>query len=109
MAAAAPAPTPAPAAQEGPPDEFYRAAQSGDLGILRNVLAGTVDVNARDAKGRTALILAIQYGHVDAVKMLLAHGANPNTTDSRGVTPMAAAHNRGNYEITAALERSSRH
>jgi hypothetical protein len=75
---------------------------------LRNVLANRFDVNARDGKGRTGLILAIQYGHVDAVKMLLSHGANPNTTDSHGLTPMAAAHTRGNYEITAALEKSLR-
>ena len=99
----------APAAQDGPPDEFYRAAQSGDLGILRNVLDNNIDVNARDTRGRTALILAIQYGHVAAVKMLLAHGANASATDSHGVTPLAAAHNRGNYEIIAALDRSLRH
>ena len=75
------------------------------MGILRTVLASNIDLNARDAQGRTALILAIQYGHVDAVKMLLDHGANPNTADSHGLTPLAAAHNRGNYQILAALAR----
>jgi hypothetical protein len=100
---------PAPTTAEAPPEEFYKGAQSGDLGILRTVLGNNVDVNARDGKGRTALILAIQYGHFDAVKMLLAHGANPNSTDSHGLTPMAAAHSRGNYEITAALEKSLHH
>jgi uncharacterized protein len=98
-----------PAAQEGPPEELYRAAQSGDLGILRNVLGNNIDLNARDTKGRTALILAIQHGHVAAVKMLLAHGANPSMTDSHGVTPLTEAHNRGNYEIIAAIDRSLRH
>jgi len=75
------------------------------MGILRTVLASNIDLNARDAQGRTALILAIQYGHVDAVKMLLDHGANPNTPDSHGVTPLAAAHTKGNYQIITALKR----
>jgi uncharacterized protein len=66
-------------------------------------------VNARDGKGRTALILAIQYGHVAAVKMLLAHGANASAADSHGTTPLSAAHNRGNFEIIAALDRSLHH
>ena len=110
-AAAPPAPArvSAPAATEGPPEEFYRAAQSGDLGILRTVLGNNIDVNARDTKGRTALILAIQYGHIAAVKMLLARGADPNTMDSHGVTPLTEAHHRGNYEIIAAIDRSLRH
>ena len=107
-ATAAPVSAPA-AAQEGPPEEFYRAAKSGDLGILRTDLDNNIDVNARDTQGHTALILAIQYGHAAAVKMLLARGANPNTTDSHGVTPLTAARIRSNFEIIAALDRSLRH
>jgi ankyrin repeat protein len=71
--------------------------------------ADNIDVNARDPKGRTALILAIQHGQLDAVKALLAHGANASLPDSHGATPMGAAHERGNFEITRALERATRH
>jgi uncharacterized protein len=88
---------------------LYQAADSGDLRQLQAALAGNVDVNVPDAKGRRALILAIQKGHVDAVKMLLAHGANPNTPDARGTTPMSAAYSRGNLEIQNVLNRALRH
>jgi uncharacterized protein len=66
-------------------------------------------VNALDAKGRRALILAIEYGHVDIVRTLLAHGANPNLADTYGATPRSAAHARGNFEILALLQRSGSH
>jgi ankyrin repeat protein len=75
--------------------------------MLRSILENNIDVNAPDAKGRTALILAIQRGRLDAVKMLLSHGANPNKADAHGTTPMSAAYSRGNYEITQALQRST--
>jgi ankyrin repeat protein len=76
---------------------------------LQAALADNVDVNALDAKGQTALILAIQNNHVDIVRALLAHGANPNTADSRGFTPLRAARMRANFAILTALERNGRH
>ncbi|HEY6923505.1 MAG TPA: ankyrin repeat domain-containing protein [Steroidobacteraceae bacterium] len=111
-----PAPTPvaaapaAPARPLPPSDDFYKAAETGDLGRVNEVLAeGNVDVNMLDAKGRSPLILAISRGHVEIVKALLAHGADPAKADGHGVTPKAAAYSRGNFEITRALERARRH
>jgi hypothetical protein len=101
---------PAPqAASAVPSDEFYQAAQRGDLKELQTGFAGNIDVNARDPKGHTALILAIQHGEVDAVKALLAHGASTTLPDSHGTTPMGAAHERGNFEITRIVERDTQH
>jgi hypothetical protein len=111
-AMSSPAPQPMPAAASAsatPSDEFYQAAQSGDLKGLQTGFAGNIDVNARDPKGRTALILAIQHGQLDAVKALLAHGANASLPDAHGTTPMGAAHDRGNFEITRVVERATRH
>jgi DNA-directed RNA polymerase specialized sigma24 family protein len=113
---AQPAPTPvsaasaAPARAMPPPDDFYRAAETGNMGRVQEVLAdGNVDLNTRDPKGRTALILAIQRGQVDVVKALLAHGANPTEVDSRGETPKVAAQSRGNFEIIQAVEKATKH
>jgi ankyrin repeat protein len=62
-----------------------------------------VDVNSLSPSGDSALILAIQHTHLDAVRALLAHGANPNTPDSRGLTPVRAARVHNNYPILQAL------
>jgi ankyrin repeat protein len=88
---------------------LWVAAKNGDMKGLQAALAGNVDVNALDPKGTTALILAIQNNHVDIVRALLAHGANPNTPDSRGYTPIRAARIRANFAIMTALENNARH
>ena len=75
---------------------------------LQATLAGDVDVNALNADGQTALILAIQNNHLDVVRALLAHGANPNTPNSRGITPLRAARTRANFAILTALESNGR-
>jgi hypothetical protein len=92
-----------------PPEGFWRAARNGDVKGVQGALANNVDVNALDAKGHRALILAIAYGQVDIVRALLAHGANPSLADAHGTTPLGAAHTRGNFEILKALERSGSH
>jgi uncharacterized protein len=88
---------------------LWTAAKSGDMSGLQAVLTSNVDVNAFDADGETALILAIQHNHVDIVRALLTHGANPNTADSRGFTPLRAARARANLAILTALENNGRH
>src|SRR5262249_34349694 len=103
-----PAPS-VPAATSYPPDALWIAAKSGDMDGLQAALAGNVDVNALDAKGQTALILAIQNNHLAIVRALLAHGANPTTPDSRGLTPIRAARLRENFAIITALESNGRH
>jgi DNA-directed RNA polymerase specialized sigma24 family protein len=103
-----PTPASAPvAAASKPSDELWRAAESGDIGGLQAALTGNVDVNSLDAKGHTALVL--MNGHVGIIRALLAHGANPNTPDSRGTTPLRAAYDRGNSDIVLLLQRHSAH
>ncbi len=75
---------------------------------LQTALAGNIDVNALDADGHSALILAIQNNRIYTVRALLAHGANPNTADSHGLTPLRAARIRANLAILMALERNGR-
>jgi ankyrin repeat protein len=52
---------------------------------------------------RTALHEASREGHLECVKILLEHGANPNVSDPSGVTPLHQSAFRGHFEITAAL------
>lgn len=48
-------------------------------------------VNSFDYDGRTALSLAASEGHLDAVKYLVVHGADPKLKDARGNDALADA------------------
>ena len=68
--------------------------------------AEKLDVDARDAGGRTALMFAVLQGRRQAVETLLAAGADPNAADASGTTPLQAAHAGSHPAIAAALEQS---
>jgi hypothetical protein len=85
---------------------LQQAAEAGDLPRLQALLAAPIDVDARDARGRTALMLAALRGHADAVDILLAHGADANAADADGITPLQAALAGANPRIAAALQRA---
>ncbi len=58
-------------------DAFFAAARKGDAKALAKLLDEGVDVNAKTAYGATALHYACDRGHLDVVKLLLKHKANP--------------------------------
>lgn len=49
--------------------------------------------------GATPLLRAAKAGDVPAIKLLLAHGANPNLANITGITPVMAAAGLGSNEI----------
>jgi anti-sigma-K factor RskA len=98
-ARAAPAMSPVPFDAQA----LRRAAGMGDLVTLSAQLAAAGDLDARDAQGRTALLLATLRGQEAAVAALLAHGANPNAVDAQGTTPLAAALVAGEPGIATLL------
>jgi hypothetical protein len=83
-----------------------RAAELGDIAALQLLLYQHVDLEGRDALGRTALMLATLKGQFDSVQALLAHGADPSAADAKGVTPLHAALAGNHPAIVAALERA---
>lgn len=52
---------------------------------------GLDNINAQDAGGRTPLMWATRRGDVSAIKLLLAHGADPNVKDRSLVSPLHKA------------------
>jgi hypothetical protein len=89
-----------------PAAQLRQAAATGDMAELQALLDKQTQVDARDAGGRTALMLATLQGQGEAVDVLLAHGADPNAADSQGTTPLQAANAGGRQSIATALQRA---
>ena len=86
--------------------QLRQAAERGDIPALRALLDQQPLIDARDADGRTALMLATLHGRAEAVEILLSAGADPNTADLHGTTPLQAALAEHQPAIVAALRRA---
>jgi hypothetical protein len=70
------------------------------------LLASGAKLEAEDGTGRTPLHATVQAGNLEAVKLLLAAGANPNREAKGGITPYGDATMRPRADITAALKQA---
>jgi len=87
---------------------LWDCCRHGNDDALRQLLAsGNVsaeDVNRQDREGRTALYLAIDAGHFECVRLLIAFdGISINTADRCGDTPLYIACDRGHTDIVRLL------
>jgi len=58
---------------------------------IKLLIAAGADVDACDAKGRSAMYFAAQQGHYEAIRALAAAGARCDLADSTGRTPLHEA------------------
>ena len=82
---------------------LHRAVKAGNLDGVTRVLAASADVNARDKRGRTALMYAVDKGYVLLVEPLLAAQADPNVRGPDGATALYIAAAHGHSEIITML------
>lgn len=54
---------------------------------------------ADQSNGKTALIIASQFGHIDTIRILLSKGANINKQDNDGLSPLQHACQNGYTDI----------
>jgi len=66
-------------------------------------LAKGANVHAVDANGITALQAAASSADLDSVRLLLDHGADPNTHAGNGFTALMNAASSGNIEMVRLL------
>ena len=97
------APRPAPSVH---PDALHRAAQAGDIEILKAALAAGVDVDARDGQGWTALMHAVNKGYPLLVEPLLAAGAGVDVRAPDGATALFMAAVHGHTEMIVSLMKA---
>lgn len=68
--------------------DLHIAAYYGNQEAAKLLLTSDVDVNVKNAKGYTPLIMAVLGGHEIIAEMLIADGANVNIEDNYGNTPL---------------------
>ena len=74
-----------------------------DESLVRCLIDNGANINKTDVYGRTPLMMAAEYGHLDVVKLLIDNGANINKTDVRGRTPLMMAASYGHLDVVKLL------
>jgi ankyrin repeat protein len=95
---------------------FLRAAQSGDVNLMKLLVAHGADPKIQSAHNDTALAVASGIGWVDgityewspaesleAVKMCLDFGIDPNVADDQGRTALHGAAHKGRTDVIQLL------
>ncbi len=77
---------------------LHMAAKEGKTEIVRYLLAKGVNVDLRDADGRTALTYAASEGQTEVIKILLQAGADPELADKNGRSATLYAVEEGETE-----------
>jgi RNA polymerase sigma-70 factor (ECF subfamily) len=84
---------------------FDSVAKIGQLEIMEQMLIDGINVNEKDASGRTLLHWAVENCHEDAVRLLLQNGADPGLADNSGKTPSQLAKQRKNRAVLRFFTR----
>ena len=84
---------------------LLKAAENGDLRLVKEMIAAGVDMEARDSRGYTPLMLAAWRGREGVVKFLVSSGANVNQDTSSFSTraPLMMAVSQENTEVVQYL------
>ncbi len=86
------------ATREGAITPLFMSCQNGNAAIIEALLKAGADPNEANGNGTTALMTAAAAGSVDALKVLIDHGAKVNATE--------AAHGQTALMFAASLGRT---
>ena len=82
---------------------WTEAASRGDVPALERLLAAGTDIDAKDAHGQTALMLAALEGHERTVAFLADRGASLDHTAEYHLTALMLAVIRGHRWVAQSL------
>ncbi len=82
---------------------FFNAARSGQLDLVEALLAQGFDVQSKNERGHSALMLAAYNGHFNLVQFLILHGADVNSVDLTGSSILMGVVFKGHMPIFELL------
>ncbi len=83
--------------------EWEDALHRGSIDALQHLLTDGTDINARDGRGQTALMVAATEGQGHVVEWLVEHGAALDHTAKYGLSALMLAVVRGHVDIVRTL------
>ncbi len=99
-----------PRKRKWPPNELESLVHGvvyEDLELVAACLAAGQDVNARiNDDGDTPILAACDVGNAEIVKLLLAHGADPNLPNDVGMYPLHYAAMGDSVDVLALMQAS---
>ncbi|KAG8188284.1 hypothetical protein JTE90_012117 [Oedothorax gibbosus] len=82
-------------------DRFHKAARDGYLDLLQD--ANRKELNSRDEDGMTPAMWASYYGHLDALRLIVGRGGDPDKCDHYGNTCLHCASGNGHTDCVSFL------
>src|ERR1041384_4421837 len=79
--------------------DMIAAAERGELVLVKKLLAAGARIDARDQRGRSALLAATPRNRIDTARFLTQEGADVNAKDYIQDTPYLYAAAEGRIEI----------
>ncbi|MFD7527065.1 ankyrin repeat domain-containing protein [Streptomyces sp. NPDC059849] len=83
--------------------QLLDAARTGDTHRVRSAIEGGARVDCRDEELRTPLLLAVHGDHVEAARLLVGAGADPDAQDRREESPWLATGVTGSVRMLHVL------
>ena len=88
---------------------LFKAISYGRIAAVENLLENGVNVNVKTVSGITPLIMAATKGYADIVKLLLDHGAHPESIGKDGKTARQFAEELGYTRVVEMIDTTKHH
>lgn len=82
---------------------IFEAARSGQKALISEALKSGIDINAKNEKGHSALMLAAYNGHYEVSDFLIQNGADVNSVDLEGNSILMGVVFKGHTQVFELL------